>query len=70
MREAIYFIEKTEKERMNLIKHIADENIKDIEFDLTINLSRMNVSELIALIRFAAQSKGLLDPHKSKVEVF
>lgn len=70
IREAMDFIENTEKERHNFIKHIADENIKDVEFDLAINLSRMNVSELIALIRFAAQSKGLLDPHKSKVEVF
>ena len=69
MREAIYFIEKTEKERMNLIKHIADET-KDVGFDLTIDLSRNSSSDVIAIIRFVAQNKGLLAPIKSKVEVF
>jgi cytidylate kinase len=70
IRESIDFIEKTEKERQNFIKHVADENNTDAEFDLSINLSRLNISEVIALIRFAAQTKGLLEPNKSKVEVF
>jgi cytidylate kinase len=70
MREAIAFIEKTEKERHNLRKHIAGENAKEDEFDLTINLSRMNITEVIGLIRFAAQTKGLLETSKSKIEVF
>ena len=70
MREAIDFIEKTEKERQNLIKHISNENVKDNEFDLTINLARMSTAEVISLIRFVAHSKGLLETRKSKVEVF
>ena len=70
IREAIEFIEKTEKERQNFIKHIADGKYRDTEFDLTINLSRMTIPEVISLIRFVAQTKGLLDPNKSKVEVF
>lgn len=69
MREAIDFIEKTEKERHNFIKHIADET-KDVGFDLTIDLSRNSSSDVVAIIRFVAQNKGLLAPIKSKVEVF
>ena len=70
MREAIDFIEKTEKERQNLIKHISNENVKDNEFDLTINLARMSIPEVISLIRHMAHSKGMLETKKSKVEVF
>jgi len=70
MRAAVDFIEKTEKERQNFIKHIAGESNIDTVFDLTINLSRINVSELIAIIRFAAHTKGFLETAKSKVEVF
>lgn len=70
MREALDFIEKTEKERKNFIKHIDGENNKDIEFDLIINLSNLNITQAISLINFAAQTKGLLEPIKSKVEVF
>jgi cytidylate kinase len=70
LREADGFIEKTEKERANLRKHIAGEQTQADEFDLTINLSRMDTKSAIALIIFAAQTKGLLEMHKSKVEVF
>jgi len=70
MREAMDFIEKTEKDRQNFIKHIADENYGDVVFDLIINLSKLNITELIGIIKFAAQIKGLLEPNKSKVEVF
>jgi cytidylate kinase len=70
MREASDFIEKTEKERHNLRKHIAGDHGKEDEFDLNINISRLNITEVIAFIRFAAQTKGLLEPNKSKVEVF
>ena len=70
MREAIDFIEQTEKERQNLRMHISRENGKEDEFDLTINISRLNITDVISLIRFAAQIKGLLEPNKSKVEVF
>lgn len=70
MREAIDFIEKTEKERQNFIKHVAGENNADVEFDLVINLAKMNITELIGLIKYIAQNKGLLEPHISKVEVF
>jgi len=69
-REAVDFIEKTEKERQNLRKHIAGDHAKEDEFDLTINLSRMSIQEVISLIRFVAQSRGLLETTKSKVEVF
>jgi len=70
MREANDFIEKTEIERQNLIKHISNENVKDNEFDLTINLARMSTDEVINLIRHVAHSKGMLETKKSKVEVF
>jgi len=70
MREAIDYIEKTEKERQNFIKHIAGENYSDVVFDITFNLSKLNITEMIEIIKFAAQIKGLLEPNKSKVEVF
>lgn len=69
IREAIDFIEKTEKERQNFIKHIADDT-KEVGFDLTIDLSRNSSSDVVAIIQFVAQTKGLLAPIKSKVEVF
>jgi hypothetical protein len=69
-REAVEFIEQTEKERQNLRKHIAGEQGTEDEFDLTINLARMEITEVISIIRFAAQMKGLLETVKSKVEVF
>lgn len=70
LREAVDFIERTEKERENLRKHIAgDQGIED-EFDLTINLARMKVQDVISLIYFAAQTKGLLEYARSRVEVF
>lgn len=70
LRDAIEFVEKTEKERQNFRKYFADYSKQEDEFDLTINLSRINIQDAIDLIRFAAQSKGLLEMHKSKVEVF
>jgi len=69
-REAVEFIEKTEKERENFRRHIAGENAKADEFDLIINLSRMNFREAIALVCYVAKSRELLEFHKSKVEVF
>jgi hypothetical protein len=70
VREAAEFIEKTEKERHNLRKHIAGDHAKEDEFDVTINLSRLTINEVIALISSAAHTRGLLEPNKSKVEVF
>jgi cytidylate kinase len=70
LREAIEFIEKTEKERENFRKHIAGDHAHTEEFDLTINLARMKVENAISLICHASQSKGLLETNKSKVEVF
>ena len=70
LREAVEFIEKTEKERENFRKHIAGDHTHAEEFDLTINLSRMKVENAISLICHASQAKGLLETNKSKVEVF
>ncbi|MGE5395129.1 MAG: AAA family ATPase [Candidatus Saccharibacteria bacterium] len=70
IREATDFIEKTERERENLMRHIGGENYKDYDFDLTINLSRLNITEVIGLIKYTAQAKGLLEQNTSKVEVF
>ena len=70
VRQAIDFIEKTEKERENLRRHIAGENANSEEFDLIINTARIKTDDIISLIRFAAQTKGLLEANKSKVEVF
>jgi cytidylate kinase len=70
LNDAIDFIEKTERERQNLIKHISNENVKEAGFDLTINLSRMSIPEVIGIISHVCQSKGLLETKKSKVEVF
>jgi cytidylate kinase len=70
MKEAMDFIEKTEKERRNFIKHIAGENNNDNQFDLIINIAKFNSTQLIDIIKFAAQSKDLLEPFNSKVEVF
>lgn len=70
IREATDFIEKTERERENLHRHIGGENFQDYGFDLTINLSRLNITEVIELIKHIAQTKGLLEQNSSKVEVF
>ena len=70
LRGAVEFIEKTEKERENFRKHIAGDTLKGDEFDLTINLARMNMNEAISLIQSAAQVRGLLEKNRSKVEVF
>lgn len=70
LREAYDFIERTEKERQNFIRHIAGESKGDAEFDMIINLSRIHITQLIGIIKFAAQAKGILESPKSKVEVF
>lgn len=70
VREAVEFIEKTEKERENFRNHIAGDLSKTDEFDLTINLSRLRINDVISLIRFAAQTKGMIETNKSKVDVF
>lgn len=70
LREAVEFIEKTEKERENFRKHIAGDHAPTEEFDLTINLARMRIENVISLICQASKIKGLLETNKSKVEVF
>jgi cytidylate kinase len=69
-REATEFIEKTEKERHNLRRHIAGDHGHEDEFDISFNLSRMNIQEVISLIQLVAKSRGMLEAHKSRVEVF
>ncbi len=70
LRQALEFIEKTEIERENFRKHIAGDDSKADEFDLIINVARMNMKSVIDLISFATQAKGMLETTKSKVEVF
>jgi cytidylate kinase len=70
VREATEFIERNEKERHNLRKHIAGDQGHEDEFDISFNLSRMNIQEVISLIQTAAKSRGMLEAHKSRVEVF
>lgn len=70
MRQALEFIEKTEIERENFRKHIAGDTKRSDEFDLTINLSRVNAKDVVDIICFAVQAKGMLETNKSKVEVF
>jgi len=70
LRQALEFIEKTEVERENFRKHIAVDEAKADEYDLTINVARMKMKDVIDLISFAAQAKGMLETIKSKVEVF
>lgn len=70
MREAIDFIERTEKERENFRHRIAGENVYPEEFDLSINLARMTIDQAILLMKDTAQMKGLLEANRSKIEVF
>lgn len=70
MRESIEFIDKTEKERHSFIKRFDPEGSKEFDFDVIINLSKLDLTNAIAIIKFAAQTKGLMEPDKSKVEVF
>lgn len=70
IREATDLIERTEKERENLQRHIGGEHYQDYGFDISINLSRLNITEVIGLIKYVAQTKGLLEQNTSKVEVF
>lgn len=70
LRQATDFMEKTEKERENIRRHIAGSDSVADEFDITLDISRLDSSMAVQLIVYAAQLKGLLEPHKSKVEVF
>ncbi|MFY9152775.1 MAG: cytidylate kinase-like family protein [Prolixibacteraceae bacterium] len=70
MKEAIEFIEKTEKERDNFRHRISGEHAPNEEFDLVLNMARMNNEQIILLIKQTAQIKGLLETNKSKIEVF
>ena len=70
IQEAMDLIDKTEKDRHSFINHMAGENNDDVQFDLIFNLSKLNINEVVGFIKFAAQTKGLLEPHTSKVEVF
>jgi len=70
MREAIDFIERTDRERQNLIKYISHDKDVENEFDLSVNLARISIPEVISLIKHLAQTKGMLESKKSKVEVF
>jgi len=70
MREAIEFIERTERERQNLVKHIAQDNVKEGEFDFIVNMARMTIPQIVSLISQVASLKGMLETKKSKVEVF
>lgn len=70
MREAFEFIEKTEKERDNFRKRISGDHAPSEEFDIVLNLARINPDEIISIIKHTAQIKGLLEANKSKIEVF
>ena len=70
IQEAMDFIEKTEKDSHSFLNQMEGENNDNSQFDLIFNLSKLNITEVVDFIKFAAQSKGLLDPHISKVEVF
>jgi len=70
VRQATEFIEKTEKERQNFRKHIAGVQGNEDEFDISFNLSRMNIQEVISLIQSVAKSRRMLEAHKSRIEVF
>lgn len=70
MREAVDFIEKTEKERDNFRQRISGNHELIEEFDLVLNMARINQDQIISLIRHIAQIKGMLEANKSKIEVF
>jgi cytidylate kinase len=70
LREAVDLIEKTEKERQNLRKHIAGDNMQDHDFDITLNIARMKPEEIVSLVKFVVQNRGFLETARSKVEVF
>ena len=70
LREATEFIERTEKERQNFRKHIAGDQCIEEEFDISLNLSRINIQEVISSIQLLAKARGMLESQKSKVEVF
>lgn len=70
VRQAMEFIEKTEKERENFRRHFSGNEEKMEEFDLVFNLSRLSLEKTISIIKHAAEVKGLLEQNRSKVEVF
>lgn len=57
--ESREFINKVESERMNLRAIIAGNITETEEFDLTLNLSRLDNEKLVDIILYAAQKKGL-----------
>jgi len=70
LQDALDFIKKMQKDGHRFIKQMGGEIKDDAQFDLILNISKLYITEVVGFIKFAAQTKGLLEPHISKVEVF
>ncbi len=68
--QAIEFINKVEKERVNFRKAINEKELKEDNFDLTINLASFNEDALVELIEFAITTKNILTPKHQKVQYY
>lgn len=68
--EAILFIDRVEKERIAFRKAIHEENLHEELFDLTLNLASFSNDEIVDIIEFAIDKKGVLKNEKIKVQYY
>jgi cytidylate kinase len=68
--EAIKFIAKVEKERLAFRKVIKEENLREELFDLTINRFSFETHELVDIIEFSMDKKGMLIPSKPNIQFY
>lgn len=68
--EALHFINRVEKERIAFRKAIKEENLREELFDLTLNRATFSDSELVDLIIFAIDKKGILQDVKPKIQFY
>jgi len=68
--EAIRFIAKVEKERLAFRKIIKEENLRQELFDLTLNRFSFETKDLVEIIEFTMDKKGMLVPERPNVHFY
>ena len=66
--EAIAFIEKVDKERAAFRKALKESNLREEFFDLTINRGSFTNEQVLDLIEFTIEKKGILHYNKPKIQ--
>lgn len=68
--EAFAFIDKVEKERIAFRKALEEESLQEDIFDLTINRASFSNEEVVDIIEYAIDKKGILQDYKQKIEFY